>query len=166
MTGDRFDGHQSNRLFKPLLYASTLAMPDRAGFSMGDDSAAKPNDPEPTREEAPLTVGFDRAETSDAKTVSPKAPTSIWRCLSGSAIAAALGYGAYKLTFSIATQFATHPLVSDNYIAIRLSGMVRTLVVGIASMATGIFAFAALGLAVLGLQITLQKFKPGSSTSS
>ncbi len=141
-------------------------MPDWAEFSMGDDSAAKPNDLEKTADGAAVAVE-DIAGTSDATSVSAKkAPTSIWRCISGAAIAAFLGYGAYNLTFKIATQFATHPLVSDNYIAIRLSGMVRTLVVGIASMATGIFAFAALGLTVLGLQIALQKIKPGSSASS
>ncbi len=141
-------------------------MPDWADFSMGDDSAAKPNDLKKAADGATVAVE-DNAETSDVKSVSAKkAPTSVWRCISGAAIAAFLGYGAYNLTFKIATQFATHPLVSDNYIAIRLSGMVRTLVVGIASMATGVFAFAALGLTVLGLQIALQKLKPGSSASS
>lgn len=142
-------------------------MPDWANFSMGDDSAAKQNDLKKAADGATVAVEDSAGGTSDAKAVSAKkAPTSIWRCISGAAIAAFLGYGAYNLTFKIATQFATHPLVSDNYIAIRLSGMVRTLVVGIASMATGVFAFAALGLTVLGLQIALQKLKLGSSASS
>lgn len=141
-------------------------MPDWAEFSMGDDTA-KPNDLKKAADGATVTALDDSAEANADKQASPKkAPTSVWRCVSGSVIAALLGYGAYNLTFKIATQFATHPLVSDNYIAIRLSGMVRTLVLGISAMATGIFAFAALGLTVLGLQITLQKFSPGSSASS
>ncbi len=141
-------------------------MPDWAEFSMGDDATAKQNDLEKAADGVAATAVEDSAEASDVQKASPKAPTSVWRCISGAAIAAFLGYGAYNLTFKIATQFATHPLVSDNYIAIRLSGMVRTLVLGMSAMATGIFAFATLGLAVLGLQIALQKLKPGSSASS
>jgi hypothetical protein len=104
------------------------------------------------------------AKPIETKAVETKPPTSIGRCWLGAAIAAALGYGGYNLTFQIATQFASHPLVSDNYIAIRLSSMVRTLVVGLAAMATGILAFAALGLAILGLQIAFQKLRPNSSS--
>ncbi len=131
---------------------------------MGDDSAAKSDATQPTTEVNTVAA----VEDSDVDKVKapPKPPTSVWRCITGSAIAAVLAYGAYNLTFKIATQFASHPLVSDNYIAVRLSGMVRTLVLGVSAMATGIFSFAALGLAVLGLQIALQKLNPGSSASS
>lgn len=141
-------------------------MPDWAAFSMGEDAVSKPNSTQPTAEGTATTANQDGevAATTDGEAkASSKAPTSVWRCIAGSAIAAFMGYGAYNLTFRIATQFATHPLDSDNYIAVRLSGMVRTLVMGTSAMATGILAFAAIGLAFLGLQITLQKFKSAPS---
>lgn len=133
---------------------------------MGNDSAAKSDALQQTAEVKTNAVDKEDRKGKDETTTSSKPPTSIWRCITGSAIAAMLAYGAYNLTFKIATQFASHPLVSDNYIAVRLSGMVRTLVLGISAMATGIFTFATLGLAVLGLQIAFQKLNPDSSTSS
>jgi hypothetical protein len=71
------------------------------------------------------------------------------RCLIGSAMAGTLGVGLYSLTVSIATSFAKHPLISDKLLTLRLSTLVRTLVVGVASLGTFIFGFVAFGLILL-----------------
>ncbi|NJN32675.1 MAG: DUF3082 domain-containing protein [Synechococcales cyanobacterium RM1_1_8] len=87
-------------------------------------------------------------------------PKTVLQCWSGAAIATAFGYGAYSLTTKIATNFAAHPFTSSNFIAVRISTAVRTLVVGMFTLATTIFAFAALGLLALGIQTALQKLRP------
>ena len=81
------------------------------------------------------------------------------RCLIGSTISGALGVGLYSLTVSIATSFADHPLVSTKPIVLRLSSLVRTLVVGVASLGTFIFVFVAFGLILLALQLSIKELK-------
>ncbi|MCT7989129.1 DUF3082 domain-containing protein [Laspinema olomoucense] len=58
---------------------------------------------------------------------------------------------------AIASTFANKPIHSDNPIAVNISAAVRTLVTGVSTLATFIFAFAALGLFCLGLQLLFQK---------
>lgn len=98
---------------------------------------------------------------SDAESSPP--PTQIatvhpLRSLSGAFISAILGLLMYRLTSAIALSFATHPIVSDNRIVHNLSAAVRTLVVGICAMATGIFTLVAMGLIGLAIQVTLQRW--------
>ncbi len=83
-------------------------------------------------------------------------PTTPLRCLTGAFIAGTLGLLLYRLTQAIAYSFATHPLTSQSQIAQGLSVAVRTLVVGLCTMGTGIFSIAALGLIGLAIQILLQ----------
>jgi hypothetical protein len=59
----------------------------------------------------------------------------------------------YRLTSSIAQAFASHPAPMKQQLAYNLSVAVRTLVVGMATMGTGIFALAALGLLGLGIKL-------------
>lgn len=92
-----------------------------------------------------------------------KKPISVWRCLSGAAISGSLAYGLYLLTISIIQTFHTKPIDSDNTLAIRISIAVRTLVMGVASMATGIFALVTLGLIALAIQISIQNLKQRST---
>lgn len=63
----------------------------------------------------------------------------------------------YVLTMSISQNFASKPVHSDNMTVIRIGVAVRTLVVGMSALATGVFALAAVGLMLLGLQILIQK---------
>jgi hypothetical protein len=60
------------------------------------------------------------------------------------------------LTTSIAQAFANKPLASDNFTARRIAAAVRTLVVGLSALGTGIFALAAIGLFALGIQLWLR----------
>ncbi|NJM57344.1 MAG: DUF3082 domain-containing protein [Synechococcales cyanobacterium RU_4_20] len=84
------------------------------------------------------------------------APTPL-QCLNGSAIAGVLAWGAYSLTHKISTNFAAHPFSSANYITVNISVAVRTLVVGVFALATGVFALTALGLLGLGIQTLVKK---------
>ncbi|MCS6815349.1 MAG: DUF3082 domain-containing protein [Cyanobacteria bacterium] len=88
-------------------------------------------------------------------------PMSVWRCLSGAAIAAVFALGLYGLTSAIAQAFASHPLPTTNVTAQNISVAVRTLVIGISTLGTGIFAITALGLLGLALQLIIQRLRLG-----
>jgi hypothetical protein len=97
-------------------------------------------------QETPLTV----------TTTEPVQPT-LMRCFMGSAISGGFAYACMMLTSAIATTFAHKPIHSDNPIAVNISAAVRTLVTGVSTLATFIFAFAAFGLFCLGIQLLFQK---------
>jgi uncharacterized membrane protein YcfT len=82
-----------------------------------------------------------------------------FRCLTGSVVSAIMAFGMYYLTAAIAASFAAKPIQSPNITVINITVAVRTLVVGISTLATGIFSLIALGLFALGIQVTIQRFK-------
>lgn len=88
------------------------------------------------------------------KTASQPGPLS---CLSGSLLAGSIAILLYRLTTAISQSFAANPITSDNQTAITISIAVRTLVVGMSTLATGVFSIAALGLMALGMQILFQR---------
>lgn len=100
--------------------------------------------------------------TSDKPTSEKSTPL---RCFTGAAISGGLGYGAYNLMNAIASNFAAHPLHSDNQIVMRFSIAIRTLVVGVATMGTGIFSIVCVGLIILGFQLGLQNLSKKESSS-
>jgi Protein of unknown function (DUF3082) len=79
------------------------------------------------------------------------------RCLVGSLISGFLAFLLYQLTQSIAQSFAQKPITVTQQWAIQLATAVRTLVVGMSSLATGLFAVSAVGLILLAGQLILQK---------
>lgn len=83
-------------------------------------------------------------------------PTAL-QCFSGSLVSGALTVLVYRLTVAIAINFARHSVHSDNLLVVRLSAALRTLVVGLSAMGTGIFGFVTLGLAGLGIQLLAQR---------
>lgn len=83
--------------------------------------------------------------------------SSPWRYSIGAAIATALGIGMYSLTASIAHTFATKPPTANSIFALKISLAVRTLVVGVSTLATGLFALAAFGLIALTIQTIFTK---------
>ncbi|NCJ07270.1 DUF3082 domain-containing protein [Synechococcales cyanobacterium C] len=91
------------------------------------------------------------------------APVTPLRALSGAFLSGTLGLLLYRLTESIAQSFAAHPFQSSNQIALNLSIAIRTLVVGLSTLATGIFAIAALGLVALAAQMLLRRLHPPQS---
>ena len=82
-----------------------------------------------------------------------------FRCLFGSGVAGALASAAYALTRSIATTFANKPIVTDKALTANIASAVRTLVVGGSTLATFVFAFAALGLFALAVQELVRQFR-------
>ncbi len=92
------------------------------------------------------------------------APPSPLRCLIGGTIAGVFAYGSYLMMTAIAVSFATKPLQSDNFTVQRIGAAVRTLVVGLSALGTGVFGLAAIGLLALGAQLWLQnRSQPGDS---
>jgi Protein of unknown function (DUF3082) len=88
---------------------------------------------------------------------SPESPTPI-RCILGAIVAAALAYALYNMTSSIALSFATKPIDADSTLVVqRISSAVRTLVLGMSAMGTGIFGLAAFGLFGLAIQLLIRK---------
>ena len=84
---------------------------------------------------------------------------SPWRCLSGALIAGGMAIALYSLTASIYQSFAAKPIHSDNPAVVNIASAVRTLVVGMSALGTGIFSLVGLGLVALAVQILVQSRK-------
>lgn len=91
-------------------------------------------------------------------------PTPL-RCLTGALMAGGIGMALYSLTASIASSFATKPIHSNNPAVLNIAAAVRTLVVGIAALATGIFGVVAVGLVALAIQLSIQQITKKSTPS-
>lgn len=104
------------------------------------------------------------AKSLDSKLDKPSStkPTSV-RCFTGAFIAAPFAYGMYLLTTAIAQTFAEKPVPVGNALATKISILVRTLVVGVGALGTGIFAITTVGLVLLGLQLLFKKEPPKST---
>jgi hypothetical protein len=100
-------------------------------------------------------------EITKAPLSGPKPATPL-RAILGSAIAAGFAFALWRLTEAIALQMALTKVVSDNMIVMRMSSAIRTLVIGLSAMATGIFAVAALGLFLLCIQMLVTPKKAES----
>ncbi|NJN23700.1 MAG: DUF3082 domain-containing protein [Acaryochloridaceae cyanobacterium RL_2_7] len=105
---------------------------------------------------APDSEQHDSAETL-TQTDENKKETTTLRAWSGALMSGTIAMVMYKLTYSIAYSYATHPSVSSSQVAQRISAAVRTLVVGLSTMATGLFAIATLGLFLLGIKLLLER---------
>jgi hypothetical protein len=103
------------------------------------------NNPTPT--ENPIAQSHDTAQTL---------PSPV-RCLSGALISGGMAIALYSLMTSIAQTFAAKPIHSDNPAVVNIASAVRTLVVGIVALGTGIFGLVALGLVALAVQILVQR---------
>ena len=86
----------------------------------------------------------------------PSQPGAL-RCAGGSLVAGAMAVACYFLTSSIAQTFANKPVISDNMAVVNIASAVRTLVVGLSALATGVFTMACLGLMALAGQILIQQ---------
>lgn len=75
----------------------------------------------------------------------------------GSLISGGLAYALYLLTASIAQSFAAKPIHSNNVLVLNITVAVRTLVVGVSMLATGVFALVTIGLIALGIQLFIQQ---------
>jgi hypothetical protein len=80
------------------------------------------------------------------------------RAVAGAIISGGVGYAIYSLMIAIATNFAAKPIHSDNQLVVRITSAVRTLVVGIVALGSGIFGLVAIGLLALAVQLLVQKW--------
>jgi hypothetical protein len=92
-------------------------------------------------------------KTSDGKEITP------WRCFSGAIVSGGIGFLCYLMTSAIAQTFANKPITSTKVATLNIAAAVRTLVLGISTLGTCVFAIAALGLVALGLQLAWQKMR-------
>lgn len=111
-------------------------------------------------EPTPTSESSSKPEAqSSSSTYVPPTPL---RCFIGATISGPIAIALYFLTRSIAETFANKPITTTNELAIKIGLAVRTLVVGMSTLGTGIFAIATLGLIALGIQLI---FKDLTSTS-
>lgn|GEM_PF-682415 len=96
----------------------------------------------------------------------PLSTSRILRAFTGSLMAGTIALLCYKMLTAVATSFAHKPVTSDNITVINLSAAVRTLVLGSITLGTGVFAIAAIGLTLLGLQMIWQRFTGQPPTPS
>ena len=94
--------------------------------------------------------------TQQADTQAQASPTPL-RCLIGAVISGGLGFALYSLTISIATTFAAKPIHSNNPMVVNIASAVRTLVVGVTALGTGIFGLVGVGLLALAVQLLVQQ---------
>ncbi|MGL5510365.1 MAG: DUF3082 domain-containing protein [Microcoleaceae cyanobacterium] len=105
----------------------------------------------------------NNSEKSKNVSVPDNLDVSPLQCLMSATIAGTIGYGVYWMTQAIATSFANKPIHSDNTFVINISAAVRSLVIGIASLASSMFAIVTLGLIALAIQLTWQRLTKKSS---
>jgi predicted lipid-binding transport protein (Tim44 family) len=82
------------------------------------------------------------------------------RCFTGGLVAGAIAIFFYHSAEVIAGIFAQTQIQADNFIVMRMSSAIRTLVIGMFALGAGVFGMAAIGLSGLGIQILLGKDQP------
>ncbi len=103
-------------------------------------------------------------ENSDVSSAdNAQLPPTPLRCFSGALIAGGIAIALYYLTASIAQTFAAKPIHSHNPTVVNIASAVRTLVVGMSALATGIFGLVTLGLVALAVQIMFQELTKRSA---
>mmetsp|Transcript_23418 Transcript_23418/g.42274 ORF Transcript_23418/g.42274 Transcript_23418/m.42274 type:complete len:245 (-) Transcript_23418:57-791(-) len=75
-------------------------------------------------------------------------------CIFGSIPTAGLSWGFWEFTGKAAEWFVNHPVETDFYPAQRFNFVFQAAVVGLSSLAAGIFGFTALGIFLLGLRVS------------
>jgi hypothetical protein len=98
-----------------------------------------------------------------SKNSAGETPPTPLRCFTGSAISGAIAVLLYLLNQSIVQGLAAKPLPTHNVTATNIAVAVRTLVIGLSTLATAIFAIATLGLIALGIQLLIQQLRQPSS---
>ncbi|MEH1836900.1 MAG: DUF3082 domain-containing protein [Nostoc sp.] len=88
------------------------------------------------------------------------------RCLIGAVISGGMGFALYSLMIAIATNFATKPIHSINPLVVKISSAVRTLVVGVVALGSGVFGIVAIGLLALGVQLLVQELSKQKSSEN
>ncbi|PHV62604.1 DUF3082 domain-containing protein [Cyanobacterium aponinum] len=72
--------------------------------------------------------------------------------MTGSAISGGLAVAAYLLTKSVILTYVNMPIKFNNPLAANIASTVRTLIMGVTTMATFLFLMVAVGLFALGVK--------------
>jgi len=99
------------------------------------------------------TIDLSNETSPSQSDKSSLSPPTVVKCWTGSLMGAVIAYGCYQMTVAIATTYAAKPLLSHSVTTLNIAVAVRTLVVGICALGTGVFGLSALGLFALGIQI-------------
>ncbi|WP_299486554.1 DUF3082 domain-containing protein [Acaryochloris sp. IP29b_bin.137] len=102
---------------------------------------------------------------SDTPSTKQSNSPSVWRTMTGAILAGTMAFPLAKLSSKIAQSFAEHPFTSENQTALKIAIALKTLVVGLSTLATGIFCIAALGLTALSIQILWQNLRSALTSS-
>lgn len=94
--------------------------------------------------------------TSESEQIAKKEVSPL-SCFFSSVVSGGIATMVYSLMKAIATTYADKPIVGNSALALKIATLVRTLVVGIAALGAGVFALVAVGLFLLGIQLTMQK---------
>ena len=97
--------------------------------------------------------------SNDSELESSSQKATPLRCFIASIISGTFTFGLYLLLNSIVQTYATKTITSNNAITMNLASAVRTLVMGAVALATGTFGMVAIGIFLLGIQLTIQSFK-------
>lgn len=98
---------------------------------------------------------LDSAATTDV----PQDNVTPIKCFGSSVFASLFAYASYILFNSIVQTYATKTIIATNPLVVNITSAVRTLVMGVVALATGVFALVAVGLFLLGIQLTIKSFK-------
>ncbi|WP_036487979.1 DUF3082 domain-containing protein [Myxosarcina sp. GI1] len=97
---------------------------------------------------------------------SPEKKITLLRCWTASILSGGLATAIYFLMMSIVQTYANKPVTSANPVVVNLTVAVRTLVIGMAALGTGVFGIVALGLFLLGIQVAIQNLQRRFSKKS
>lgn len=106
-----------------------------------------------------LKESISNDSENDSEIDATEDKTTPLRCFLSSCVSGTIAFGAYSLLHSITQTYAAKAITSTNPIVINLTTAVRTLVMGIVALGTGVFSLATVGLFLLGIQLTIQKLK-------
>ena len=104
----------------------------------------------------------DKTTKQDSSTSideSPDKKVTPIRCFIGATISGGFSFAIYLLFSSISQTYAAKPLVTSSALALRISVAVRTLVTGVVALGASVFAFVAIGLFLLGIQLLVQSLR-------
>lgn len=90
---------------------------------------------------------------------SAKSKITLLNCAIASTLSGGLAIALYFLMTSIVQTYASKPVTSTNPVVVNLTVAVRTIVIGMAALGTGVFGLVAVGLFLLGIQVTIQNIK-------
>lgn len=77
-------------------------------------------------------------------------------CFFASLVSGGIAVMIYFLMSAIVATYANKPVISDSAIVIKITTAVRTLVIGVAALGTGVFGIVAVGLFLLGIQVSIK----------